>query len=85
MEEHFRDYSCAIKARFSSPYQDNWEWKQFGRGYTQLLALLQLDAKLVQEIWPQESGGEAAYMRLSLEAQGEAVDTICAEAVKAHC
>ena len=60
---HFRDYSSAMKARFCSPYQDDWEWKQFGKSYTQLLALLQLDAKLLQEIWPQDSGGEAAYRR----------------------
>ena len=52
-----------MKARFNSPSQDDWEWKQFGRSYTQLLALLQLDVKLLQDIWPKTSGGEAAYRR----------------------
>ena len=60
---HFRDYGAAMKARFNSPNQDDWEWKQFGTSYTQLLALLQLDVKLLQDIWPQTSGGEAAYRR----------------------
>ena len=60
---HFWDYSAAMKARFNSPNQDDWEWKQFGRSYTQLLALLKLDVKLLQDIWPQASGGEAAYRR----------------------
>ena len=61
MLEVYDDYNVAMKARLSSPHQEDGKWKRFGNAYVQVLALLQLDTALTHELWPATHGGETHF------------------------
>ena len=61
MLEVYDDYNAAMKARLSSPHQEDGKWKRFGNAYVQILALLQLDTALTHELWPSTYEGETHF------------------------
>jgi hypothetical protein len=58
-----QDYATAMMERLRSPYQQNGVWRDHAMAYAQMLALLQLDVKQMQQLWPATSGGEVAFRR----------------------
>jgi len=57
----YADYDAAMAARLQSPTQEDGKWKRFGTAYINVLALLQLDVRLLHDIWPNTCGGETHF------------------------
>jgi hypothetical protein len=57
----YPDYTSAMAARLQGISRSATEWRAFGDRYMQVLALLQLDAKELHDIWPGTEGGEASF------------------------
>ena len=58
-----QNYATTMMERIRSPYQQNGVWRDHAMAYAQMLALLQLDVKQMQQLWPATSGGEVAFRR----------------------
>ena len=59
-----QDYATAMMERLRSPYQKSGVWRDHAMAYAQMLALLQLGVKQMQQLWP------ATWRRSGLQAQG---------------
>ena len=61
------DYASTLQARIQGPAQHRVLWMPHGRLYVKVLALLQHSLRDMAMLWPDQQGGEKAFMHTNRE------------------